>query len=314
MQTSIFPSLSGFYPLTELSTDIWFNLLVEDQDEKTHLYEVQSDHTFTYQGSILGPDIYLARASEKILNLEGVHKVRKLSFSELVYLSDCYSTELLRFLTPSQDEADALIKEGKVADYFEDIENDFPAFLDASFTLKKMAERVQIKHFNRGIGGKLKRFFSLIANFFLKYDLYLETGIYWPGDSCVYANKVAQKINKLKNLFLSFEEGNKKLLAERLEISLEDFKGMDSQEIKKVWKEKILLVHPDKSPDEGDRFTQINTIFRDFEALQKLHARFYNDQAVDEVDPEVVLVADNKDVHPSKRRIEILRLTAPDFP
>ena len=138
--------------------------------------------------------------------------------------------------------------------------------------------------------GVIRRIFSALNNIFRKYNLYLSTGIYWPGDSCTYALKVVSKIDRiLPTLVKTALEASKEVLSKCLEITLEDLESMEFGELKKNYHKKILTLHPDKNKDPKalEKFEEINQIWGDYSHLINLNAELIEPKLIEDGDKEL---------------------------
>lgn len=267
------PSL--FYPLNTMTVSQWFNMLASSEQQEefpAYIYEVIASSKFEINNQQQESGTYYMRATKDDVNnnlndLKGVAKVRKLPFSEIVYLSDCFSTIIPKII-PSGDAIKELVEQSETASYLE--QN-----IASTAGLERMKNKVQEKYFD-GWMGVFRKFFSAIANFFRKYDSYLETGIYWPGSSISYANKVIDQINRLKKVYLNkVIPLSREKLIQRLDIKKEEAENLSFEDIKKIYKKKIILLHPDKNfnlPKEeiDQKFQQVNKVFGDYAELMKV--------------------------------------------
>lgn len=274
------PLLYSSHTMTERQ---WFDMLAEDQnqEEKTYIHELWIGSRFSFEGEVYEPGIYYVRDSlESVEELRGalkkttklggeIYRVRKLSFSELLYLSERFASSLAQ-LFPSVDEVKEWVAIGEASRSFAELAELHTLTLD----LKRMRDKVRTKYFNCGWKSMVRSCLSAIANFFLKYNLYAETGIYWPGNSCSWADKIIHQINQVNNAFALAIKANQQLLSECLEISLEELLQMEKEEVKKRWRAKVLQTHPDKFPAKAEQFKKIKSIYRDFEELARLREKF----------------------------------------
>jgi hypothetical protein len=261
----------------------WFDMLAEDQnqEEKTYIHELWIGSRFTFDGEVYEPGTYYVRDSlesieelrealKKAKKLRGeTCRVRKLSFSELLYFSERFASSLAQ-LIPSAEEVKEWVATGQASRSFDELA-ELPPLIGG---LKRMRDAVRVKYFNGGWRSVVRSCFSAIANFFLKYNLYAETGIYWPGNSCSWANKIIHQINQVNRAFALAVKANQQLLSECLEIPLEELLQMEKKEVKKRWQKKALETHPDKFPAKVEEFKKIKSVYRDFEELAKLREKF----------------------------------------
>jgi hypothetical protein len=246
----------------------WFSMLSKErQEDSTYVYEVNASAKFKFNDFEQEPGQYFIRASkENVDYLKGKCKVTKLSFSKIVYLSDLFSMPKL-YAETKEKELPKAAQEGTASKYLEDI-------FGSPLGLQQMRDRTDEKYFKKGLKGLILRFFSAIANFFRKYNLYLTTGIYWPGNSCAYAKKVIDKLNRVNGEMVKLAiQLSAEILSKEFNISYEEMIKMPFSEVKRHYKKKALLFHPDKQltpevqQEAAEKFRKINRIYRDFENL-----------------------------------------------
>lgn len=308
-------SFPSFYSIETLSGVEWFGMLANEkvsqvdsergsghkQDEETYIYEVSSDDYFSFKTEIFylknkngeeikddqgnkienlnpllhlkKPGIYYMRGSKKDAEKLSLScQVNRLSFSKLVYLSDVFYSIFIKSNLPNHVDLSALVDRGEASRYFQ---REFASV--KSEGLQIMREKVWRKYFNQGVMGWIRRFFSALANLFIKYNRYIETGIYWPGSSCNYADKVIDRLNRIKRIFLrQAYEASEKVLSKRLDIPLDHLKEMNFDEIKATYRTKVLRIHPDKNKalDAAEQFNRLNRVWKDFEELSKLKEKW----------------------------------------
>ena len=258
-----------FYNFSTMTVFQWFEMLSYDdlQESRTHVYRIDASEPFEIDQVEQEAGIYYIRTvKDTIEQFEPFCTVSKLSFSEIVYLSDIFS-RVVPLIFPTDDEFTKLVETGGVAKLFE---NEVPSMRG----LESLRVKIGAKYFDNSWMGAVRRVFSALINFFRKYNLYIKTGIYWPGNSCHYADKVVAKINHIKLAFAKTAlEVSKEVLSDRLEISLEQLESMDIGQLKKIYHKKVLAVHSDKNhtdPLAADKFQEINQVWGDFNELVKL--------------------------------------------
>lgn len=274
-------SIPILYSLDNMTMPEWFHMLSNDEPEKnpenpqtTYVYEIRAYDTFQVnEENPLPAGLYYLRGSAEEVNLfasESFEKT-KLSFTQIIYLSDIFSVNIANMI-PNAVSIKNLADEGEASRYF---------YKDIDFVtkgLETMREKVWTRYFDQGFVGLVRRFFSAIANFFLKYDEYMDTGIDWPGNSCAYTDQVVDLINKrLKKPFIcKAYKASRNALCERLELSVEDLESMDQVVLKKEYHEKVKQFHPDKNKSlkAADQFKAINRVWGDFVELRKLKENF----------------------------------------
>lgn len=307
-------SIPTLYSLNTMTVTEWFNMLanqkkVQEEEEPDDLagpkdsgaslvYEVDASEPF-FLTKIAPEDLFDDMGQVKLdvaMNIKdgGVYymralpqqveemrsnnpsvdfQIRKLSSSEIVYLSDIYSMAIQNDLTTHNPELKKRVVDGEASRYF-------TKELDVTVAgLETMRDRVWTKYFDQGVMGFLYRIFSAIANFFTKYREYTtDTGIIWPGNTCSYADKVVKQINRLKAMYVLYAlEGSKRIVSERLGVSLDELEGLKVTDLKKYYHKKVMLLHPDKNqqdPKAGDKFGKVNRAWGDFVELNKLKQRF----------------------------------------
>ncbi len=256
-----------------LKRDQWFELLAQNSTgEKTYIYEVTEENAV--QNNPPSPDkeadsdcaiSYKRLSARDLAKLDPLASARKLSFSEIVYLSDGYTGFFINSL-PAVDQIKDLVNEGEAARVF----SSFP-FAMANLAL--MNDRVKVKYFNSDWMGKFRSFFSAISNFFRKYNLYIETGVYWPGDSSSWANQLVNQFDVAKKVLVVASELSKEKVSECSKVPLDHIKKMSSDDVKKLRKLCALKNHPDKSQDNVEKFKEINKLTHDLEELLKLEEK-----------------------------------------
>lgn len=273
------------YKFEEMLVTQWFDMLTTNDDQKdpTYVYQLNASQDFAFDGQNKIAGIYYIRTDkESIEKLEPFCTVTKLSFSEMVYLSDVFS----RALSPGEDEIKNLAAKGEAFRYLEDLEKDLPSTVG----LKNLSEKIAVKYFDNSTMGFIRRIFSALNNIFRKYNLYLSTGIYWPGDSCTYAVKVVSRIDRiLPTLVKTALEASKEILSKCLEITLEDLESMELGELKKNYHKKILTLHPDKNkdPKAQEKFEEINQVWGDYSHLINLNAELIEPKLIEDGDKEL---------------------------
>lgn len=306
-------NVSRFHSLDTLTFVEWFDMLADDKpkpvksglynedlgeedvdcEEKvsTYVYDVMAPNEFYFNGCMQEPGFYYMRAPEEEAKQLSqsfeeeakklsplceplLGRVRKLSFSELVFISDVFTSRVL----PPDDEVRALVEKGDASKFFE---KEVEAI--ASQGLENMRDKVWTRYFEHGIMGIVRRFFSALANFFLKYggeeedDSAYETDIIWPGNSCHYADQVVEQITRVKKIFLQMAfQASKEVLSNNLDLSLEEFEQAEFSDLKKRYYKKMLSLHPDKNPDEAatSQFKAVNQTWHDFVQLQQLVEKY----------------------------------------
>jgi hypothetical protein len=254
------------------------DVLDENQTQKdpTHVYMMQASANFAFNNSFQTPGLYYLRASKQLaesLN-NNVYKVRKLSFVEIVYI---YDSNFNLF----QQTAKRLLS------FEENASTEINNFVNLYSTkaLEKMRDKVKVKYFDQGMRGVVLSFFSAISNFFMKYIKaagVCDTGIYWPGNSSSYADKVIKKIQEVKNIILDVAiEVSRDQISKHLEIDSKELARMSFSDINSLRKRKIRLLHFDKnltfdSAADSAAHTQyckINAAFKHFQALIELREK-----------------------------------------
>jgi hypothetical protein len=283
-------SIPNFYSLDTMTIPEWFKLLANEESQQneeeekqqeidgTYVYEVQTDQHLVLANEVdLSPGIYYMRTSEDNASKIQFCHVRKLSFSEIVFLSDIFTT-VVTSLIPDPQEMKDIADKGESSKYFTEEMNSIPCK-----GLEVMRERAWKKYFDKDLGlmAYVRRFFSAIANFFLKYNQFVDTGIYWPGNSCRYADQVVDQINRIKRVYIrQAYEASKEILCDRLGILPEEVEQKDFETMRLIYRKKILQVHPDKNkdPNANDQFNKVNRAWGDFGQLHKLKDEFKVDQ------------------------------------
>lgn len=275
---------SLIYSLDSLSISQWFDMLAnqklessenldlteksgEQEGVSTYVYEVHSDFGFAFNTQLYCSGVYYVRISkEEAEELSSTCKVRKFSFSEIVLLSDAFSSVVAKE-SFSDEDIDELLEKGVASQYFE---------VNVKLStrgLEAMREKVWTKYFEEGMMGIIHRVISAIANFFFKYLCSIDTDIDWPGDSCNYADQVINRMNRVMKGFLDRAyEASKEFVSERLEIPLDEFKEMEFDTIKTLYRKKALQLHPDKNTDPAavEKFQKINSMWACFVELHRL--------------------------------------------
>ncbi len=285
--------VSRFYSLQDLMVDEWFDMLDNqaqpdleiDEQETTYIYKVESDASFYLNNKTQEPGIYLMKASPAIA--EDISKnyslnVHKFSFSQLVFLSDLFSTSV-PILIPDEEEILAIADKGEAANYLKE----FPS----TEGLVKMREKVWNKYFDQGLMAMIRRFFSSLSQFFIKYNKFVETGV-WPGNTCTYADQVVAQINLIKRIFIAYAyKASKLILSERLGKTLEELEEMEFEAIQKLYRQKALRTHPDKNraSNAAAQFEEINSIWEDFAKLNRLKLEFKVDQLQEEDEKSLLI-------------------------
>jgi len=272
-----FPTL---YLADTISPNQWFKLLanekleqaIELNEEASLVYEVDAINDFLFHDECYPAGIYYMRTHRKrCVDLFDQVFVRKLTFSEIVFLSDIIVSELI----PEKEKFDELVKTGNLSDYFEEEMNSIPVN-----GLEIMRAKVWKRYFNQGIMGFVIRIFSIISNFFNKLLLRcsdIETGITWPGDCCHYADQVVKQIKRHKIVFIKYSyELSKDILSECLEIPLGELEKTEISKLKKLYHDEALHLHPDKNsnPIAHEQFNRLKCAWNDFSALSALQDQF----------------------------------------
>ena len=191
--------------------------------------------------------------------------VSKLSVSQLIYLSDIFS-RILPTVFPNGDDLKKIVEKGEAAKW--------NAEVASTGGLESLRDKIKLKYFDNSLTGILRKVFSAIINFFRKYDLYIETGIFWPGDSCHYADQVIAKIGRYKQAFTKIAlAASKEVLGERLDLSLEELDSKGLSDLKKIYHKKISQLHPDKNPLDPSaaiKFKEVNQVWGDFNELVRV--------------------------------------------
>lgn len=275
------------YKLGEMLVTQWFDMLStkDDQEEPTHVYVLEASENFVLDGQAkVAGTYYLRTEKEDIEGLKAFCTVSKLSFSDMVYLSDIFSRAIPTGL-PTDDEMKKLAEKGEAFHY---LEKD----IASTEGLESLSLKIGPKYFDNSLMGVVRRIFSALNNLFKKYNLYLETGIYWPGDSCTYASKVVSQIDRIKQVFAKTAlEASKEILSSRLEISLDELEAMEFDQLKKLYRKKVLAVHPDKNNDPlaKDKFKEINQVWGDYNQLVKFTAKLIEPKFIEDGDIEIEL-------------------------
>ena len=187
-----------FYDYEMMTITQWFDMLSDDSrrnDNPTHIYKLTAHEDFKADGHLKEAGIYYTRTvKENIEDFVPFCTIHKLSFSELVYLSDVFSWVVSAAL-PKDDMLRDLVEKGEAATFFD-------REIVSTQGLENLKKKVKLKYFDESLKGTVRRVFSSLINFFRKYNLFIETGIHWPGDSCDYADKVIAKIDRIKRIFL----------------------------------------------------------------------------------------------------------------
>lgn len=281
----------------------WFDMLNnqtqpeqenDEQQAATYVYSVRSTDYFDLNNAIQEPGIYFMRISPAIaeeLSQNDSLKLHKLSFSELVLITDVFSV-IVKESIPNDEEIQEIVERGDATDYF----NEFPS----TEGLVEMRKKVWTKYFNSGLRAIVCRFFSALSNFFIQYNKSIDTGIYWPGNSCTYADQVVDQLNRIKRIFIHrVYEANKEILSDHLGKTVEELQGVGFGVIKKLYMQKALQFHPDKNSDDAAaaaQFTNINRIWTEFVKLHQLKEDFKADQLEDEIEEESHLLSKKEPV------------------
>lgn len=287
-------SVSMFYSAEAMTANQWFGMLVNEienqgeeqepsaQNRQTRIYAVKADEEFVFNDAVHEAGVYYMRArpeqAEELNNQPLDLSVGKLSFSDIVYVSDLF-TAVINKLIPEENEIDRLIDQGEAACYFKNELSMAPAE-----SLETMRQKVWTKYFDQGIMGFVYRFFSALANFFKKYNNIAapDTNVFWPGNSCHYADQVIQdlnqKLNKIKPIYIQYAyKASKEIVSDSLGVPLEELENLEMRDLKKFYNKKVLQLHPDKNqsdPKASEKFEKINRTWGDFVELRKLKQQF----------------------------------------
>lgn len=260
-----FMQTTTFYRDGLMKPSEWFSILssveAEKREESTSVYQLNITSKLSSQGLELEIGSYFGRTNET--GLEEVKKlsfvrVRKLTSSELVYFTDIMTRNVSEKIVEKKEILDQ-VKKGEGASFL-------TAFLEENFPSTEKLEEIKVKikarFVENGFKGFICSIFSAIANFFRKYNLYRTTGIYWPGNTHSYVCKV---IAKRQNLIDAVLEANKKELSKNLGIPFEQFVTSQPDDLKKIYRDKVLELHPDKSKEKShESFQQLERVWKDF--------------------------------------------------
>jgi hypothetical protein len=263
--------IPAFYNFEDMTIPQWFEMLSGFDDhpdsEKTHVYRLETDISLDVNGNQQPKGLYFLRAGgNEVESLKPRCRMNKLTFSEIVYLSDIFSRSLIEDI-PTEDEIEVLANKGQVSGYFD-------REIGSAEGLRNLAAKIKPVYFDDSLTGMVRRVLSAIWNFFRKYNLYIETGIGWPGDSCTYAGQVVRKMERAKLAFLKIGfEASKEQLARQLNITLPELEQKTLQDLKKMYHKKVLVQHPDKSPavkKAHQQFSAINRVWGDYNEILRL--------------------------------------------
>jgi hypothetical protein len=297
---------SNYYSLNTMTVTQWFDMLAAENNQPKeadankvvlpmHIYEVNVRKDFYINpAEVLTPGVYYMRASKEYIKILPIHcKAKKLSFAQLVHLSDCFST-VIKNMMPA-DRLKDTAEEGNLANQFEEIKKVRPE------GLKKMRAVVWTKWYEKGWVALIRRCFSAIGNFFKKYDLYIYTGIYLPGNSCTYADKVVENIHRIKTVILSNAINiSQENVYDILEVPQEEKGVISFDEIKRRYRRKMLQVHPDRNngdPVKEELSRRLTTSFSDFEKLIKIKEELAGNPVKIDQEPERKLEPDEQKPH-----------------
>lgn len=270
-------------PFNTISANQWFELIVRGrQEDNTYIYEVTTISP-TFNASAQEEGYYVRASQGEVEDLKNSYNVRKLSFAEVVHISDCLYSGLTVF-PPSLDVIKELIGNGGIARYFEELEEKFPSPPSFTLSLKMMSDRVNEKYFGHGWRSLILSFFSAIANFYLKYNLYMETGVRWPGNTCSWVDKVINQIKTIQKIYLTTLQVNREILHETMNIPLADLEKMTLEDVKALRRKAALKLHPDRHPNlvephEKEKinanFDKVYKVISNFEKLLTLRKKFF---------------------------------------
>ncbi len=273
---------SNYYAVNSLTHIQWFDMLATENNQPKeadagkvvppmHIYEVRirkALHISPEEGGTLTPGVYYMRASKEYIKILPTHcRAKKLSFAQLVHLSDLYSATIKNKMPANR--LKEIAAEGNLAERFEEEIKKI-----RSEGLKKMRTTVWTKWYEKGWMGIVCRCISAIGNLFRKYDLYTYTGIFWPGNSCNYADKVVENINRMKtNILFNAINVSQENIYTILEVPQEEKREISFAEIRRRYRRKLREIHPDKNigdPAKEELSRKLTTAFSDFEKLIKI--------------------------------------------
>lgn len=246
----------------------WFSMLsnIEGEKEPSRIFQVNVTSNISFKDQEINPGSYFIRTSEEslaCLKKLSSARVRKLHSSELIYISDLMTKNVFQKILEKNEILEEVNKGNGAAFLTAFLAENFPS----AEGLEEIRDKIQSRYFENSLSFILRRFFSAIANFFRKYNLYRTTGIYWPGNSHTY---VCQVIAKRQNLIDIVLEANQEQLAKHLEVSLDQVKESNLDVLRKEYLAKAKELHPDQN--KGDekatkKIQTLNLIWEDFQRI-----------------------------------------------
>ncbi len=129
--------------------------------------------------------------------------------------------------------------------------------------------------FKYGLKGLVKRVLSATVNFFTK-GLLMLLGVkfFIPGNSCSWADKVIERAKENKGLILLVAlQENEKLLSETMDIPLEQLRKEKFSDLNKIYKKKILKLHPDKILGKEKELMKLSQYWNNHKEIYQLQAQ-----------------------------------------
>lgn len=271
----------------------WFNLLSNDtptEKGSTYIYQVNANSDFVckkddsreaIEENLVAYEkgIYLLRTEmddKDLVTLKEKYKVTKLNFLDIVCISDVCINYLTKMEQPKKEE----YSEAGIGNLTSKVN-----FCTVNIEgLENLQKKIKVKYFENGVKAAVRSIFSALYNFFVKYRLIrsgIESAIYWPGNSCTYADKVIANYHHIikeihkKEVPIALEI-SKKHLSEHLDISVDELNKLDLSEIKKRYYRFSLENHPDKIKGDAkkeEKFKNINLVWKDYQDLVALEVK-----------------------------------------
>lgn len=248
-----------FVPTHHILIQNWFALLAKQAEKREHgekreiIFEV--DHPNPEY-----PGRYFAIFAEDEVPL--ILNPKRVSFSEILHYSEKFIPILDRFfdqldLNADQNNLGYLVKTWNTLT------------LDASNGLNELRNQVIINRF-KGKWGWFFRVLSTFTNLYEKYLDYSSSGLYWPGNHNEYTIKIVSRFSFIRRKFLKRAHRlNEELL--KKDLNLPDNQEIDFSNVKKAYRNKMKLIHPDKDVNFYEDAIRTNTIYDDYLLLMQLN-------------------------------------------